>query len=135
MWQENRRRLVILLSAFLFLSLVTRLWFLQVLAFDDYQVLAEENKVRFVHSEPPRGRILDRNGNVLVDNRKSLAVTVDREVVSDIEERRRVFGRLSKLLDVSRKDLRRYLDDKRISPYKPVPVAFDVNEDEASYIW
>jgi penicillin-binding protein 2 len=118
-----------------FVALFSRLWFLQVLAFEDYQVLAEENKVRFVHSEPPRGRILDRNGNVLVDNRKSLAVTVDREVVSDIEERRRVFGRLSRLLDMRRKDLREHLDDKRISPYKPVPVAFDVNEDEASYIW
>ena len=64
-----------------FFALFSRLWFLQVLASEDYQELAKENRVRLTQSEPPRGRILDRNGKVLVKNRLSLSVTVDRQVV------------------------------------------------------
>ena len=39
---------------------------------DQYQVAAPANRVRTVADEAPRGRILDRNGKVLVDNRTSL---------------------------------------------------------------
>src|SRR5665809_142027 len=60
----------------IFVALFSRLWFLQVLAGDEYQALARENRVRRVDSEPPRGRILDRNGIVLVDNRATLSITL-----------------------------------------------------------
>ena len=61
----------------LFAALFARLWFLQVMTAPEYQVAAENNRVRVVQVEAPRGRILDRNGNVLVDNRRSIVVTVD----------------------------------------------------------
>jgi cell division protein FtsI/penicillin-binding protein 2 len=51
-----------------------------------------------VHSEPYRGRILDRNGKVLVDNRLSLAVTVDRQIVDEPEEKRRTVRKLATAL-------------------------------------
>jgi cell division protein FtsI/penicillin-binding protein 2 len=64
-----------------FVTLFSRLWFLQVLATDQYKALAKENRVRTVYSEPPRGRILDRNGSTLVENKESIAVTIDRETL------------------------------------------------------
>jgi penicillin-binding protein 2 len=81
-----------------FVALYSRLWFLQVLASEDYQQLARENRVRLVYSEPPRGRILDKNGLVLVDNRQSLALTVDRQVIDEPDEQRRTLRRIAKLL-------------------------------------
>ena len=117
----------------IFVALFSRLWFLQVLAGDEYQTLARENRVRRVDSEPPRGRILDRNGIVLVDNRATLSITIDRQIISE-EEIPRVLRRLSKLLDVKRKDLKERLNDGTVSPYKPVPVANDVTEAEATEI-
>lgn len=56
--------------------LVVRLWFLQVLSADTYARAAEDNRVRLVVSEAPRGRILDRNGEALVTNRPSMVIAV-----------------------------------------------------------
>lgn len=117
-----------------FFALFSRLWFLQVLASEDYQELAKENRVRLTQSEPPRGRILDRNGKVLVKNRLSLTVTVDRQVVDTPREIQRVLGRLSTILDVPYKDLKTNLVNEAVSPYKPVAVAHDVDKGDVNYI-
>jgi penicillin-binding protein 2 len=117
-----------------FVALFSRLWFLQVLASDEYRVLARENRVRQIQSEPPRGRILDRNGKVLIDNRLTSAVTVERVVLNNPRRRRRVFRRLSKLLDVKVSEMRNRLKDTTLSPYKPVAVANDVPRMARDYI-
>jgi penicillin-binding protein 2 len=131
-----RVRLVVfsVLLVTIFVALFSRLWFLQVLAGDEYQALARENRVRRVESEPPRGRILDRNGNVLVDNRPTLSITIDRQLI-DEEQIPKVLRRLSKVLGVKVKELRKRLNDGTVSPYKPVPVANDVTEAEATKIF
>jgi penicillin-binding protein 2 len=117
-----------------FVALFSRLWFLQVLAADDYRRAAKQNRVRRVYSEPTRGRILDRNGVVLVTSRESLAVTVDRQVVSGPHRERRVLRRLASVLEVKRRVLRERLNDGTVSPYKPVAVANDVPERKAIWI-
>jgi penicillin-binding protein 2 len=117
-----------------FVALFSRLWFLQVLASDQYQGLAKENRVRLVNSEPLRGRILDANGRVLVDNRRSLTVTIRHSVLERPIQRKRVLARLSRLLKVPVGDLEDRVDDGTVSPYKPVPVANDVGERDVKYI-
>jgi penicillin-binding protein 2 len=117
-----------------FVALFSRLWFLQVLAADQYQGLAKENRVRNVFTEPERGRILDRDGKVLVDNRDSLSITVASEVLADVEARDRALRKISRLLDVRVGELEANLEDATFSPFKPVPVAFDVPERYARYI-
>jgi penicillin-binding protein 2 len=117
-----------------FVALFSRLWFLQVLASDVYDEYAKENRVRFIYSEPSRGRILDREGRILVRNRGSNSVTIDKQIVDTPREQRRVLTRLSKLLDVPLGDLRERFNDASVSPYKPVAVANDVEEDDSIYI-
>ena len=48
--------------------LFLRLWALQVLSGDRYLAQANDNRVRTLRLEAPRGPIVDRNGNVLVAN-------------------------------------------------------------------
>ena len=60
----------------LFAIIFFRLWYLQVLSGDKYLAEANDNRVREVKVEAPRGEIVDRNGTVLVDNRTALAVQV-----------------------------------------------------------
>ncbi|CAN5524631.1 penicillin-binding protein 2 [soil metagenome] len=117
-----------------FVALFSRLWFLQVLASDDYKRLARDNRVRRVHTEPPRGRILDRNNVVLVKNRESLAVTIDRQIVRSRRREQQVLGNLSEVLDVTKKSLKDRLHDEAASPYKPVTVINDVPERKAVWI-
>jgi penicillin-binding protein 2 len=117
-----------------FVALFSRLWFLQVLAAGSYEKLAEENRVRFVHSEPPRGRILDRNGKVIAENRRSLAVTVDRQILERPRQRNKTLESLAELLDVRESAIRERLLDGTVSPYKPVAVVNDVQEEDAAVI-
>jgi penicillin-binding protein 2 len=120
----------------LFASLFARLWYLQVMATDEFQVAAQSNRTRTVPVEAPRGRILDRNGKVLVDNRISVQVTIDRSVLGDLEddERTEVLTLLAEGLARSGipttvAQLEDRVADQRYSPYVPVPVAGDVPEE------
>lgn len=127
----SRLRLAIvgIIALSLFAALFTRLYFLQVLAAPEYKLAAEANQVRVVSEPAPRGRILDRNGVVLVDNRASNVVAVDRSQVRDEDERNDLLTRLAVVLGVTPDELRERYADQRVSPYTPVPVAEDVSED------
>lgn len=120
----------------LFAALFARLWYLQVMASDDFQVVAEANRIRTVAVQAPRGRILDRDGRVLVDNRIAVQVTVDRTILRELDEQTRtdVLTRLADALartsaPTTVEQLEEKIADERFSPYVPVPVAVGVPED------
>ena len=56
------------LALTVFAVLFLRLWALQVLSGDRYLSVANDNRVRTIRLEAPRGPIVDRNGDVLVGN-------------------------------------------------------------------
>ena len=61
----------------LFAILFFRLWTLQVIDGSSNLAEAKNNRTRSTKIIAPRGKILTRNGDVLVDNRTSLALQVD----------------------------------------------------------
>jgi penicillin-binding protein 2 len=133
---EGRTGLRIKVLAFLvvamFAALTTRLWFLQVLASEQLRRDANNNAVRLVDVPAQRGRIKDASGEILVGNRLSLVLTVNRQQAGEhIED---VLFRLAELLRVSAADLGERLDDPDYYPFSPIPVAVDVSERVASYI-
>src|ERR687891_2495361 len=71
------------LALALFAVIFFRLWYLQVLSGDKYLAEANDNRVREVKVEAPRGRIVDRSGTLLVDNRTALVVQVMPERLPD----------------------------------------------------
>ncbi|MFP4636377.1 MAG: penicillin-binding protein 2, partial [Nitriliruptoraceae bacterium] len=85
----------------LFVALLARLWFLQVLTGDRYVELADNNRLRTVVSEAPRGEILTADGEQLVRNRPALTISADRQALLDDEgeprddEAERVIERLA----------------------------------------
>ena len=84
-------------------------------------------------NEPPiRGRILDAAGRPLVENRVANVITVDRKL--DEKKLDMIVDRLAELLQTPAKEIRKKLEDPRISPYTPVPVAFDVGYDKLAYV-
>jgi penicillin-binding protein 2 len=140
--QTPKLRLSILavVAVALFASLFARLYDLQVVGSDDYQVQAEANRVRTVQLPAPRGRILDRNGTVIVDNRVAVVVGIDRSVLDEMDddEQTDMLDRLSLNLtaagqEVTPEEIRTRLDDQRFSRYAPVPIAVDVPEDLKIY--
>ena len=115
----------------LFAALLTRLWYLQVLDAPKFVEAAKRNEVRILCEPAPRGRIRDRNGQVLVDNQLTTAVTVSKKTVADRPE---TLPRLSALLAVPVPELQKRLSDLRYSNLKPVPVAFDVPPEKVIFL-
>lgn len=130
----KRLSLIAVVAVSLMATLVIRLWFLQIMAAPTFEQAATGNRTRTIHSEAPRGRILDVHGRVLVDRRESLVVTVDRTVVRQLSaaETERVFTELAVELNRSGfktkvDDLHARLANPRYEELKPVPVAEDVD--------
>lgn len=124
-----RLRVLAMLVLFMFIALTTRLWFLQVMASERFRSEAEQNAVRLVKVEAPRGRILDFNGNPIVDNQPSLQVVVDRDRMDGNEEQ--ILFALSNLLRIDVPTLTKRLESNKYLPYAPVPVAFNVSKETA----
>ena len=62
-----------------FLFLIAGFWILQVRDHEVNSELAERNRIKTVPLVAPRGKILDRDGRVIVDNRPSYRVLLSRE--------------------------------------------------------
>lgn len=59
-----------------FVVVLFRLWFLQILSGSEYVAEANDNRLRSVKVAAARGSIVDRNGTVIVENRPGLAVGI-----------------------------------------------------------
>lgn len=118
----------------LFATLFARLWYLQILAHEEFAQQANANRERVILEQAPRGRILDNLGRVLVNNRMSIVVTVDRGKLpkEGDPERDALLTRLSDEINyytgkaTTKEEIERRLKDVRYSPYTPVPVIEDV---------
>ncbi|MBF0455229.1 MAG: penicillin-binding protein 2 [Magnetococcales bacterium] len=60
-----------------------RLFYLQVMKGGEYRNLAENNRISLQPISAPRGRIFDRNGQILVDNRPDFRLAVTPELAGD----------------------------------------------------
>jgi penicillin-binding protein 2 len=129
---RTRMKALAVLVMFMFGALTTRLWFLQVLASPKFTQEANQNQVRLVPIEPMRGEILDRNGNIVVGNRASTVLLVDRDAMGAQAER--VLYRLASLLHVPVADLTDRLNSVKYLPYQPIPIAEDVSQRHVFYI-
>ena len=88
--QRLRLRIFGLVAVSLFAALFARLWYLQVLEREELQAQAATNILRVIPEQAPRGRILDVNGKVLVENKVLHVVTVDRKEIGRASCRERV---------------------------------------------
>lgn len=116
------------IALLLFGVLFFRLWFLQVLNGKQYLAEANNNRTRSFRVSAPRGYILDRNGEVLVENRTSLALQVNPQRLPHRPARRRAeLARLAGLVHSSPHRVRRLMHEQlKVSPSAPVTLRRDV---------
>jgi len=132
--ESTRLRLTFLtlLVVSLFVLLFARLWFLQVMAGERYADRAEGNAVRTIATEAPRGKLLDRDGDVLVRNRYAMVVSVQPEQMG--QRAGEILAEVADLLGMSMEQVTDRLENSRVSPLRPKPIAVDVPEEIAFYI-
>lgn len=123
-------------AAVLFAVLFFRLWNLQVLSGDEYLAEAKNNRTREFKVIAPRGDILDRDGNVLVDNRTSLALQLNTaKLPEDPAEERAELARLGELAHMSLRKVRRTIkESEEVAAGAPVTLRRDVGYDLIAYV-
>jgi penicillin-binding protein 2 len=113
-------------------ALVGRMYQLQILDKDRYTVMADENRINLRLLTPPRGRIFDRFGVALADNRPNYRVVVVPEQAGDLEA---TLAALGGLIEITEADLRRVLRDaKRKHTFVPLVVRSNLTWEEMARI-
>lgn len=111
-------------------ALFMRLWNMQVISSSSYTEQAEKNRTRSISTHAARGRILDRNGAVLVGNRPSLVVLAEQSVLDDEAE----LQILAALIGIPKAVLRLKIEDSSQGLQRGRVIAVDVSRRVVSFI-
>ena len=119
----------VILIAFGILCL--RLFYLQVIRYDDLNAAAESNRTAIVPIVPNRGVIMDRNGVVVATNYSAYTLEITpSKIVAPVEE---VIEQLSAIIDIQTRDKRRF--KKQVDESKSidsVPIRTRLTDDEVA---
>jgi penicillin-binding protein 2 len=124
------------LAIAIFSVLFLRLWYVQVLSGDKYRTEANDNRIREIRVQAPRGDILDRNGKVMVANRTELAVEVSPEDLPDPgPTRSREMHQLATVTGMTPVEIHKALQDpERAAPGGPVVLKKGLGVDKVYYL-
>ncbi|MFT5170195.1 MAG: penicillin-binding protein 2 [Candidatus Omnitrophota bacterium] len=123
-----RLKIIRILIIIGFIVITLELVYVQMIRGPYYYRLSTNNRIRVVPLEGYRGRIYDRNGLLLADNRVSYDVMVTPQ---DIEDRDELFNFLSDALSLDSKKLHRSYLNKKFAPFAPVTLVEDVDKKKA----
>ena len=128
---EDRRRLTVRMTALrvgaavTFAALAISFWSLQIVQHARYQEMAANNHQRTLSLRAPRGVLFDRNGKILVENRRSFNVSIIREHVQDLDHTIRLLSTVAGVdVDQVRQTVERHMGEPS---YQPIVVIEDAS--------
>ena len=131
-WYKQRIAGVIICVLAAFVVIFIRLIYLQVIRGDEFRRLSLNNSIRLQNIDPPRGRLYDRNHDLLVDNRPSFDVHI---TLKDAEPLVSTLAKLSRLIDIPEDALMSKIKEATgVSAYKPRLLRQDIGRDALAAI-
>ncbi len=119
-------------QAMLIVALAARLGQLQIVESERYKVLSDENRINLRLVAPPRGRILDRFGAPLADNRQDYHLVIVAEQAGDIHA---TLDALARLIALDQNDRARVLREvRRKHSFVPVVIRDNLSWDEMARV-
>ena len=106
-------------------------WKLQVLDSKYYSQLAERNRIRAIPIMAPRGRILDREGRVLVDNSPSFSVLLLRDDPKALNES---LPAISEGLEIPRDELDEFVAGRGAPKFQPVMIKPEATPADIAFV-
>jgi penicillin-binding protein 2 len=135
---EDKRRLTKRITAIqtvvmvAFALLVGGFWFFQIAQGDRFKEMAENNHQRTLPLRAPRGVILDRDGQVIVDNRNAFNISIMRETSKDLDQ---TVTRLAEVTGVPRETIADIVARHRGQPsYRPIVVLQNASLDQMAAV-
>ncbi|HEY4979070.1 MAG TPA: penicillin-binding protein 2 [Candidatus Acidoferrum sp.] len=138
-WFRNDNRLPqerLAAASYVIVGIITLLlfgfWKLQVIDSDKYGQLAERNRVRSIPIIAPRGRMLDRDGRVLVDNYPSFSVILLRD---DMVAVQKSLPAIADGLGLSLDDLEEQLSNTdKLPKFQPIVIKPEATPADVAFI-
>lgn len=127
MWdleQSHRMKVLAYIIAIVMCLLIMRLAWLQILQGPQYKKIAEENRIRQIIAQAPRGTMYDRNGAILVSNRPSFAISV---IPSEYTNAAVATPMLADILGMSVDEVNKMLQTGSEFPYTPIRLKRDAD--------
>lgn len=127
MWDIDRaRRMTILICVIfgVFVLLIVRLAWMQLVHGAQFKQIAEENRLRKSYEQAPRGTLYDRNGIVLVANRPSFAISI---IPAEYTDSKGVTPILANITGLKPAEISEMVEAAKDFPYLPLRVKRDVN--------
>ncbi len=129
---KNKLFICSLIIGSLFLLLVLRLFYLQILKGDEFELFSIENRIRLINSPAPRGKILDRNNKKIVVNRPSFDLKVFPNELKNIEK---VSDLLAGIIEMDKTEIVESIRKaKKKSAYLPFILIKDIDRDTLAAI-
>ncbi len=126
-WYKQRLNGVMLWVMAVFVVLVARLFYLQVIEGREYRRLSENNCIRLQSLDASRGLIFDRTGKLLVENRPSFDLSIILKDAKPVEE---TIEKLAEYMNVPVRELMsRISGGNSCLSYKPVLLKRDIGRD------
>ena len=129
----NFRAIIAALASIVLITLLLlRLFQLQIIEYDHFDTLSDNNRVRLMSSAPNRGLIYDRNGIVLAENRPTFSLDITPEEVDDIDQ---TLEELSQLISIRDRDIKLFKKTlKRHKPFQSVSLRSNLSEKEVAIL-
>ena len=124
-------RSLLFLLCFCIFSLLSRYFYLQVIDYDRHFSKSKVNSVKALTTYAPRGLILDRNGEILVDNYPTYILTVTPHELRDRESQ---FRKLSPIINVDLEELNRRYKKYNRGRFLPTVIAKNLTFEQISQI-
>jgi penicillin-binding protein 2 len=110
--------------------IVGRFFYLQILKYDFYKGLSENNRIAIIPNVPNRGLILDRNGIILADNYFAYSLEITPSKVTSLN---RTINELNLVVELSSRDLKQFRKVlKESSSLDSIPIKSQLSETEAA---
>ena len=106
---NKRIKIILIVFIILFVSIVLRVFKIQVFDYNKLKKLASNLWSRDLEVQADRGKILDRNGNVLADNVTTTSLVL---IPNQIKNKKEVTESLSKILNVSYSEMKKHVYKK-----------------------
>jgi penicillin-binding protein 2 len=110
-------------------------WVLQVVQTEKFVEMANSNYQRNLSLRAPRGFLFDRNGRILVENRDSLTISIDRELTKDLPRTVQIASQLLGLDPAQvQQTVDRHVRFLREPVYQPIVIVTDATLEQASRV-
>ncbi|MFH1829775.1 MAG: penicillin-binding protein 2 [Pseudomonadota bacterium] len=129
---EHRFKYALIAVLLLFVVIVGRLYYLQIIKGRFYHFFSTENSIKAISVPAARGMIFDRRGQVLVDNRPLFNITITPQYVVDPK---RMVDTLYSLLLVPKSEIEEVWEKRKKQPsYQPLIIKEDASRNEIALI-